>query len=279
MDKKICSKCKCEKYTNEFYYNTNHERHSAQCKICVIENRKEYRLNNLEKFKNKDKEYYKKNKEDINLKNRERWNLNKDVYSLSNKKWREENKDYISQKQKEYRELNKETLSEKDKIKGKEYYLNNKKKCNERNKKNYNENKEKYLKRNKLNRESKKEYYREMNRIWTFNKRSNDKEFKIKCTLRDRIRFLIKTGKMKKLNQTIDLIGCTVEELKLHIELQFKEGMSWDNYGKFGWHIDHINPCASFDLTNPEEHKKCFHFTNLQPLWWIDNLKKGSKTA
>jgi len=52
--------------------------------------------------------------------------------------------------------------------------------------------------------------------------------------------------------------------------------MSWDNYGYRGWHIDHIRPCASFDLTDPEQQRECFHYTNLQPLWWQDNLRKGT---
>jgi hypothetical protein len=53
--------------------------------------------------------------------------------------------------------------------------------------------------------------------------------------------------------------------------------MTWDNYGKKGWHVDYILPCASFDLTKEEEQKKCFHYTNLQPLWWLDNIKKSDK--
>jgi HNH endonuclease. len=53
--------------------------------------------------------------------------------------------------------------------------------------------------------------------------------------------------------------------------------MSWDNYGRDGWHIDHIRPCASFDLTDPEQQRQCFHYTNLQPLWAADNIRKGAK--
>ena len=71
------------------------------------------------------------------------------------------------------------------------------------------------------------------------------------------------------------LCGCSLEKLKQHLESQFTEGMTWDNKGD--WHVDHIKPCASFDLTNPEEQKKCFHYTNLQPLWALDNMKKGAK--
>ena len=61
------------------------------------------------------------------------------------------------------------------------------------------------------------------------------------------------------------------------MESKFTEGMSWENQGKNGWHIDHKKPCSKFDLSKPEEQKKCFHFTNLQPLWWEDNLKKSDK--
>ena len=73
------------------------------------------------------------------------------------------------------------------------------------------------------------------------------------------------------------LLGCSIEHARKHLESQFREGMKWDNHGKYGWHIDHIIPCASFDLTDPEQQKKCFNYKNLQPLWWHENLSKGSK--
>lgn len=72
-------------------------------------------------------------------------------------------------------------------------------------------------------------------------------------------------------------MGCSTETLKLHLEKQFKPGMTWGNHGVKGWHIDHIKPCASFDLTKPDDQLKCFHYTNLQPLWWHENLSKGDK--
>lgn len=74
----------------------------------------------------------------------------------------------------------------------------------------------------------------------------------------------------------MQLVGCSVTDLKKHLEKQFQPGMSWDNWGNDGWHIDHIRPCSSFDLTDPAEQVKCFHYTNMQPLWATDNLKKGS---
>lgn len=72
-----------------------------------------------------------------------------------------------------------------------------------------------------------------------------------------------------------ELLGCTVEEFRLHVERQFLPGMTWQNYGLFGWHIDHIKPISGFDLSDPAQVKECFHFSNLQPLWAEDNLRKG----
>ena len=75
----------------------------------------------------------------------------------------------------------------------------------------------------------------------------------------------------------LDLIGCTVEELKQYLEDKFKEGMTWKNHSKHGWHIDHIKPCASFDLIEEEQQRKCFHYTDLQPLWCYENWAKQKK--
>ena len=79
----------------------------------------------------------------------------------------------------------------------------------------------------------------------------------------------IKSGHM------IELLGCSVEQLKQYLEKQFTVGMSWSNYGK--WHVDHIKPCVLFNLSLSEEQQKCFHYTNLQPLWAVDNKSKGKK--
>ena len=85
-------------------------------------------------------------------------------------------------------------------------------------------------------------------------------------------------GKYKAGSAIRDL-GCTVEQLKEYIEKQFKPGMTWGNWALDGWHIDHINPLASFDLTDREQFLQACHFTNLQPLWAEENLSKGSATV
>lgn len=115
-------------------------------------------------------------------------------------------------------------------------------------------------------------------RQYSNNKKKTDPIYKLECNLRGRIRNAIvqkRSGGTVKSAKTIELLGASIEIVYKHLEAQFKEGMSWDNYGK--WHVDHILPCSSFDLSKPEEQLKCFNYKNLQPLWAIDNLKKQAK--
>lgn len=80
-----------------------------------------------------------------------------------------------------------------------------------------------------------------------------------------------------KVGTTIELLGCSPSELRQHLESLWQEGMSWSNYGLYGWHIDHKRPVSSFDLSCKEQAKQCFHYSNLQPLWAKDNLAKSNK--
>jgi hypothetical protein len=80
----------------------------------------------------------------------------------------------------------------------------------------------------------------------------------------------------QKAGSTLILLGCSISELRVHLEKQFRRGMTWKNYGPV-WHIDHIRPCASFDLTVPEQQRECFNFSNLQPLFAVENIRKGDK--
>lgn len=112
---------------------------------------------------------------------------------------------------------------------------------------------------------------RKRSKDYQYNRKKTDENFKILCYLRTRIYKALK-GYSKSKN-TVKLLGCTVEFLKGHLESNFTQGMTWDNYGK--WHVDHIKPCADFNLSKPSQQHKCFHYTNLQPLWALDNLKKN----
>jgi hypothetical protein len=107
-------------------------------------------------------------------------------------------------------------------------------------------------------------------------RRKNDPIFRIKGHMRARINSVMKGGKSRSLTESI---GCNDIELRQYIESKFQEGMTWENYGKNGWQIDHIKPLALFDLLDPEQFKQANHFSNLQPLWEADNLRKWCKYA
>lgn len=108
-------------------------------------------------------------------------------------------------------------------------------------------------------------------------KYQTDIGFKMKVILRGRLSVALKTQRGTKKDSACDLISCSIDDLIEHLQSQFKDGMTISNHGE--WHIDHIVPCSSFDLTNEEEQRLCFHFLNLQPLWASENLKKSAKTS
>jgi hypothetical protein len=148
------------------------------------------------------------------------------------------------------------------------YYLNNKEEIKKKdkeemslyNKNYYLNNKIKYIKYKESNFEKIKEYNRNYNKL----KYSIDPNFKIRKLYSHRLNMAIKFN--FKSGTTITYLGCSIEELKNHLENQFLPEFTWENHGEI-WEIDHILPCASFDLTIEENIFKCFHFSNHQPLF------------
>jgi hypothetical protein len=162
----------------------------------------------------------------------------------------------------------------------KEYYQKNKEKY----KIYYQTHKEQHSKSVKKWYDNHKQQRVEAARIWRKNHRKQineqhkkrlkkDINFKLKCYLRSRIYNVLKGNYKSK--RTLELLDCSLKFFKQYLESRFKQGMTWENYGK--WHIDHIRPCASFDLSKAEEQAKCFNYTNLQPLWAKENLSKKDK--
>lgn len=164
--------------------------------------------------------------------------------------YRETHKEQLIEKQRKYRELNKEKI----KLSSAEYRRTHQKQIKAHMKIYRHENMPKIC-------------------AATTKKRREDINYRLLGNLRHRISEALKGNTKSK--ATRKLLGCSVEKFKGHLELQFTLGMSFSNYGK--WHIDHIKPCASFDLTKESEQKQCFHYTNLQPLWAEDNLAKSDK--
>ena len=153
------------------------------------------------------------------------------------------------------------------------------------NKQKYSEKGRSYRKTNSLILKEKHKAYIEKNKDKIRQKRANawkqkyysDAMFKLKCGLRSRINSSIKNSSSTTARNRIKfevLLGCTLEEAKIYIEKQFIGKMSWDNHGKKTWHIDHIKPVSTFDFTDIEQLKECFHYTNLRPLQATDNLSR-----
>jgi hypothetical protein len=155
--------------------------------------------------------------------------------------WRKKNPERVSELRHDYYEKNKEDIIKKS-VKYKKEHAN-----------------------------ERREYIRKYKKA----RKQNDIKYRLRELLGNRIRIAISLAYGAKAFNTKDLLGCTVEEIRTFLEAEFEEGMTWENHGE--WHIDHIRPCASFNLEDPEEQKRCFHWTNLQPLWAADNLSKGAR--
>lgn len=200
-----------------------------------------------------------------------------------------QNKDYY----RKYCDENKKKIAERKK----KYYLDNKQKIVEQQKKYYQENSKKILDREsekyygniEETRNKKREYYyRNREKILEKQKlryeknngadkikekRKNDVIFKLKTYLGNRLKYFMKQKSFSRNKRIFEIIGCSPDELRLHLENKFKEGMNWENHGE--WHIDHIIPLAT--AKSEEDVYKLNHFSNLQPLWKKENLSKGKK--
>ncbi len=123
-------------------------------------------------------------------------------------------------------------------------------------------------------RKSNKKILNHKKKLYLREKRINDVAYKIKKNIQRRIVLALK-GESKSKN-TIELLGCSINYFKKHIEKKFTLGMNWKNYG-YGWHLDHIIPCCKFDLSKKEDQLKCFNYKNVQPLWALENINKSGK--
>lgn len=252
MEKK-CSDCgEYKPVTNEYFY-TKLGKLINQCKVCrskkdslyreqnkndIALRKKKHRENNIEHYTQKDRRYYANNRDGILKAKSEYYLENKEKKSEYNKEYRLKNTDILKLKDKKYAVDNRARIISYQK----QYRLSNKERLNE------------------------------TTRVKRLYKRKTDVSYRLLHNLRSRLNLAMK-GKLKS-KKTIELIGCSVESLRSHITSRFKIGMTWENYGE--WHVDHIRPCSTFNLTDPEQQKQCFNFSNLPPLWANENLIKGA---
>jgi len=181
------------------------------------------------------------------------WRKCKDCMRKYQKAFREKNKERLRLYNQQYRIEKKVEIS----LQRKQFRIENAERLRLNNRINWAKNGEKY---------SAQHYQRKVQRLKT------DLCFKLRETIRSRIAMAIR-GSAKR-GSAIELLGCTIEEFKQYIEAKFQPGMTWGNWSLKGWHLDHIKPIASFDLSDPKQLAEACHFTNMQPLWAKDNLDK-----
>jgi hypothetical protein len=232
VTEKICSSCKELKSFSEFTKQKDKKYGlSCACKNCMALRRRI--PENRKKQSNLNKKYQANNSEYLKEKSKEYYYSNKESCLKNKKEYYENNKKEKIQKQKEYYSLNKEARNKYNK----EYYKKNKKACRNR------------------------------NNEWKKNKRKNDLNYKIYSNISNSIyQALTKNKNFKKWHT---MVPYSLEELRSHLESKFTKGMTWENYGINGWHIDHIIPQSFFKYKSYEDEafKACWALSNLQPLW------------
>ena len=265
---KKCGICGKEKKVDEFGLDKNSPGGRRYlCKTCRREKERLIYQRSKSKHAKTQKKYKDANREKIRAAGRDYYSSHKEDYARRGKS------DVGKAAAKKYREGHKEDAAEYHKIYQKEHADELREKSRIYQRKNYKRLAIKKREWASRNRQS----LREKHKIRQRKHRKNNLSVRLLENARSRVYAALK-GKVKSA-KTMELIGCTIEYLKTYLESQFVKGMKWDNYGRYGWHIDHIIPCAVFDMSNHKEQKECFHFSNLQPLWAEDNLRKSNKVA
>jgi len=213
--------------------------------------KKAYRKANPENHRDSVKRYKKKNPDKLRAQKRKSYKKNPDRHLAATIKWRANNPEkYMATK--------------------KEWVKRNRNKVKAYRKKHYEKHKEKTAPLLAAYKKSHPEIARRRRK----ERMASDPTYSLIIKLRKRVAKVLK-GKSKS-TSTLELLGCSAEEYRQHLESQFTPGMTWGNHAFDGWHIDHIRPLSSFDLTDPAQQREAFHYTNCQPLWAKDNLEKGA---
>jgi hypothetical protein len=233
---KRCNRCRREKESREF-------RRGSQCRVCDKLVKKVWEKNNREKHL-----------ASVRRRANARRATNPELFRAKEQAYRDANREAYSARQLAAAQRRHAADPEKRKAYGRlyrtrdrEFYLTKRREQNQRRK------------------QAARKYERER---W-----HTDEMYRLKCRLRWFLREGIK-GHVKSARAS-ELLGCSLTDFKIYLESKFEVGMTWQNYGKHGWHIDHIMPLAIFDLSKPEHQKRAYHFSNMQPLWAAENLSKS----
>lgn len=230
---------------------------------------KAWRAANLEKARARELAYRENNRAKACAREKARRIANPERKSAADKAYRIANREKLKAYHVEYSEKNSAAL----RASARQRYNKNRESISAASKAKYAEDPTPFLAKNKAARL--KPGFSEKNAERVKRRKETSVQFKLSCAIRSRIKKCL--SKEYRKGGTLLLLGNTVDGVKRHLESLFLPGMTWDNYGYRGWHIDHIVPLSSADLTNSEEVAKVCHYTNLQPLWWLDNIRKHNR--
>lgn len=285
---KVCKHCGADKALSEYNFAGKGKWPQPYCKICDSERKKKWTRENDNVLRVKRKEYYNQNKEQILRKEKEKRDADPQAWRDKSKKWREVNPEAKKKRDDEYRLKNRDRIN---KYRISLYFKNHKENLEKRRQKRLNRTPEEVEAKKKYDREYKKnnpekfrqyridniEKIREQKRNWGNKKAATCVQYRLKRNLRTRIRCALKPSNAYKVDKSENLLGCTISFYKEYLESLFTDGMNWDKFMSGEIEIDHKKPCKLFDLTKDDEQRKCFHYLNTQPLWAIDNMKKGDR--
>jgi hypothetical protein len=188
--------------------------------------------------------------------------------SINAKRYRAKNRDEINAKRRERNRQNPELVKERKRTDYQKHWEKRRASGNAWRK----ANREKALSYLREWQAANAEAFRAQKTAYYLSRKRSDPAFAVLTRLRRRINHFV-SGHNKSAT-TAELIGCSYDAFAKHLETQFTDGMTWENRSE--WHIDHIIPCAAFDLTDPEQQRRCFHYTNMRPLWAHENRRKGA---
>ncbi len=270
VETKQCTKCGELKSLSEFSVDRRGKYgRTSRCKTCVAKYSRKYYEKNKERVNVGQRKYYRENKKQIREKHHEWHKANSISVAKRKREDRRANPEKFAERNRRYVENNHDRVAEYHR----EYYEGNKEKILEYARDWYYKNKEKRTKQIKEYKLANREKFTEYNREYARNRAAEDIQYRLARNLRTRLRSAVKRN--YRSGSAVRDLGCSIGELKGHLGKLFNDGMTWDNYGV--WHVDHILPLSSFDLTDREQLLKACHYTNLQPLWAEENLRKSNK--
>lgn len=245
---KCCIKCGLTKPEDDFPWRSPNGVRRNQCRTCDnAYKRNYYGVLNKDKTARTARAYRLKNREQFRESSRRYYQTHKEQVLAKNRRNASANLERNRERIKKYYWKNRDLIGKQKRAR--------------------------YAARIEHNRKYARDWYKS-NYVQILSRKRANPHYRIKTNIASRIAAALVRQSGMKAGRTVELIGCSMPDLRLYLESRFGDNMTWQNYGTY-WHIDHIIPCALFDLTKPSHQRRCFHFSNMQPMEAAENIRKS----